>query len=72
MVAIIQSRHTHNQNHLLAALPAEVMGRISSHLELVLMPLGNVLYESGELLQYVYFPATAIMALVQSNKFTTH
>jgi len=35
------------QNHLLAALSAEVQRRLFSYLELVLMPLlGKVLYES--------------------------
>jgi len=51
------------QNHLLAALPAEIFGRILPHLELVQMPLGQVLYDSGCQLQHVYFPATAIVSL---------
>ena len=59
MVAIM----TPNQNHLLAALPAEIFERISPHLELVSMPLGEVLYESGGQLQHVYFPTTAIVSL---------
>ncbi|MDD2915185.1 MAG: Crp/Fnr family transcriptional regulator [Gallionella sp.] len=52
-----------NQNQLLAALPAEIFGRISPHLELIPMPLGQVLYESGGQLQYVYFPTTSIVSL---------
>ena len=59
MVAIM----TPKQNHLLAALPAEIFERLSPHLELVSMPLGEVLYESGAQLYYVYFPATAIVSL---------
>ena len=59
MVAIM----TPKQNHLLAALPAEIFDRILPHLELVSMPLGEVLYESGGQLQYVYFPTTAILSL---------
>jgi len=54
---------TPKQNHLLAALPAEIFDRILPHLELVSMPLGEVLYESGGQLQYVYFPTTAIVSL---------
>ena len=54
---------TPNQNHLLAALPAEMFERITPHLELVSMPLGEVLYESGGQLQHVYFPTTAILSL---------
>lgn len=52
-----------NQNHLLAALPAEILERLSPHLELISMPLGEVLYESGSQLQHVYFPTTAILSL---------
>jgi CRP-like cAMP-binding protein len=59
MVAIM----TPKQNHLLAALPVEIFERISPHLELIPMPLGEVLYESGGQLQYVYFPTTAIVSL---------
>jgi CRP-like cAMP-binding protein len=54
---------TPKQNHLLAALPAEIFDRISPHLELISMALGEVLYESGGQLQYVYFPTTAIVSL---------
>ena len=59
----MSARHTPNQNHLLAALPAAEYERLSSHLELVQMPLGEVLCESGGQLQHVYFPTTAIVSL---------
>lgn len=52
-----------NQNHLLAALPTAEFERIAPHLELVAMPLGEVLYESGAQLQHVYFPTTAIVSV---------
>ena len=52
-----------NQNHLLAALPAAEFERLAPHLEPVEMRLGDVLYESGGLLQHVYFPTTAILSL---------
>ena len=51
------------QNHLLAALPAEELERLSSHLELVPMKLGNMLYEPGEQLHYAFFPTTSIVSL---------
>lgn len=51
------------QNHLLAALPAEIFKRISPHLELVSLPVGTALYESGTQLQHVYFPTTAIVSM---------
>ena len=56
--------HTAKQNHLLAGLPAADYERLSPHLELVLMPLGEVLYESGGRLQHVYFPTTSIVSLL--------
>lgn len=55
--------HTPDQNHLLAALPGEVLERIEPHLELIKMSLGEVLYESSGLLHHVYFPTDAIVSL---------
>jgi CRP-like cAMP-binding protein len=52
-----------DQNHLLAALPAAEFERLAPHLEPVELLLGDVLYESGGLLQHVYFPTTAILSL---------
>ena len=52
------------QNHLLAALPEADFARIAEHLELVPMPLGKVLYESGSKMNHVYFPTTAIVSLL--------
>ena len=56
--------HSPSQNHLLAALPQAEFARLSPHLELVPMPLGEVLYESGGRLQHVYFPTTSIVSLL--------
>jgi CRP-like cAMP-binding protein len=52
------------QNYLLAALPEAVYERLLPHLELVLMPLGHVLYKSGGELPYLYFPTSSIVSLV--------
>ncbi|MGV8917077.1 MAG: Crp/Fnr family transcriptional regulator [Pseudomonas sp.] len=52
------------QNHLLAALPAEVKDRLIPLLELVPLPLGKVLYESGDTLRHVYFPTDSIVSLL--------
>ncbi|MBS1156914.1 MAG: Crp/Fnr family transcriptional regulator [Proteobacteria bacterium] len=54
----------HRQNHLLAALPDAEWQCWQPQLELVDMPQGQVLYESGETLRYVYFPTTAIVSLL--------
>ena len=58
------ARHTPESNHLLAALPATERERIFPHLELAAMPLGKVLYESGDLLRHVYFPTNSIVSLL--------
>ncbi|RVT44867.1 Crp/Fnr family transcriptional regulator [Rheinheimera sediminis] len=52
------------QNHLLAALPADAQDRLCPHMELVELPLGKVLYESGDTLRYVYFPTNSIVSLL--------
>jgi CRP-like cAMP-binding protein len=56
--------HQQRQNHLLAALSAEEYERLVPNLELVPMPLGHVLYESGSELRSVYFPTTSIVSLL--------
>ncbi|WKC36536.1 Crp/Fnr family transcriptional regulator [Ectopseudomonas chengduensis] len=56
--------HQPQQNHLLAALSAEVRQRLFAHLELVPLPLGKVLYESGDTMRHVYFPTDSIISLI--------
>ncbi len=57
------SPHSPNQNHLLAALPTAEFERLVAHLELVAMPLGEILYEPGGQMRHAYFPTTAIASL---------
>lgn len=52
------------KNHLLAALPADEFARIKPKLERVAIKLGDVLYESGDRMDYVYFPTTAIVSML--------
>lgn len=52
------------KNHLLAALPADEFARLKSKLEMVSFKLGEVLYESGDKMDYVYFPTTAIISML--------
>ncbi len=58
------SPNTPKQNHLLAALPAEDFTRLQPDLELIPMPLGWALYESGGHMNYLYFPTTSIVSLL--------
>lgn len=52
------------QNRLLAVLPVADFERLLPHLKLVPLPLGEVLYESGIELRYVYFPTDSIVSLL--------
>lgn len=51
-------------NHLLAVLTDEAKNRLFPYLELVSLPLGEVLYESGDTLHHVYFPTDSIVSLL--------
>ena len=51
-------------NHLLSALPEQAYQQWAAQLEAVDMPLGRVLYESGDKLSHVYFPITSIVSLL--------
>ena len=52
------------QNHLLGQLPKAEQQRWFPKLELVDMPLGEVMYEAGATLAHVYFPTTSIVSLL--------
>lgn len=60
----MSGHHEPQQNHLLNALSPAARERLYSHLELVEMPLGKVLYESGDVLRHVYFPTDSIVSLL--------
>lgn len=53
-----------NSNHLLRVLPSDEWERLAPELMLVEMPLGRVIYESGDRLDHVYFPTTSIVSLL--------
>jgi len=53
-----------NQNQLLAALPAHVQNRLFPHLQLVTLPFGKALHESGQNISHVYFPVDSIVSLL--------
>ena len=55
------------QNRILAALSTNDFARLQDDLELVSLKVGQVLYDAGDSVGYVYFPLTCIVSLV----FTT-
>lgn len=58
------SPHHPRQNHLLAVLPDTDYERVLPQLELVPLPLGLAVYESGRGQGYVYFPTNSIVSML--------
>ena len=56
--------HDPAQNRILGALPAADYERILPDLELIPMPLGWTISESGDHVNFVYFPITGIVSLI--------
>jgi len=65
---VFASSHEIQLNLLLAALPDAELKRWLPDLELIEMPLGQVLYESGAIETNVYFPTSAIVSLLYVMK----
>ncbi|MDP4535781.1 Crp/Fnr family transcriptional regulator [Alkalimonas collagenimarina] len=61
---VLEIDHQPGQNHFLNALSDDIQQRLLPHMELVPMPLGKVLYESGEVMRHVYFPTNSIVSLL--------
>jgi len=51
-------------NYLLEAIEPTSLQAIRSHLETVDLPLGKVLHEAGDLIEFVYFPQGAVLSLL--------
>jgi CRP-like cAMP-binding protein len=51
-------------NWLLRSLPQAERERLFPHLQLVSMPLGNVVYEPGAKLRHIHFPVSCIISLL--------
>jgi hypothetical protein len=65
---LLMDRGSPRQNHLLEVLPAADYGRLLPHLQRVLMPLGDIIYESGDEMRYVYFPTTCIVSVLYCDQ----
>ena len=60
--------HSPRQNHLFALLPQAAYARLRPHLELIPMPLGDVITNSGSGSPYVYFPVSCIISMLYITK----
>ena len=56
--------HLAQNNRLLAALPTTDYKRLIPHCDVIALSLGEVLYEPGSQLQYIYFPTDSIVSLL--------
>ena len=52
------------QNQILDALSPAARERLLPHLQIEALPLGMVLYESGDMLRHIYFPTDSIVSLL--------
>ncbi|MEP6741020.1 MAG: MFS transporter [bacterium] len=56
------------QNRILAALPAKEYARLLPHLTAVSLPLGEILYNTQDRIEYVYFPNSGVVSFVAHMK----
>ena len=56
------------QNKILAALPEKEYARLLPHLELVSLPLGQILHKTEDRIKYVYFPNSGVVSFVAHMK----
>lgn len=56
--------HSPRQNLLLASLSEPLQERLFPQLELVYLPFGRMLFESGAKVRHVYFPTDSLVALL--------
>lgn len=60
----MEQKQSPQENRLLCALPESIRIPFWEQLECVELPPGQVIYESGDDVEYVYFPTTAIVSLL--------
>lgn len=65
---VTPTRKSTLSNRLLSALPAGELERLVPDLKLISLLSGEVLYESGEQINFVYFPTTTIISRIYTMK----
>jgi CRP-like cAMP-binding protein len=58
------SASRHHANRLLGAFAPDDFARLAPHLSIVDLSFGSVIYESGEKIEYAYFPHDSLISLV--------
>ena len=64
----MSKQHQPIKNQILAAIPTDEYDRLLPDLEFVDLPLGQILYKSGEVIEHVYFPNDALISLITHMK----
>ncbi|MEO7039712.1 MAG: Crp/Fnr family transcriptional regulator [Gemmatimonadaceae bacterium] len=64
--APLQVARPATHNLLLAALSPDDLALISAELESVKLTMGEILYEAGATIEYVYFPTTGCVSMIHS------
>jgi CRP-like cAMP-binding protein len=59
----LNSRHL-IRNRLLSVLPADEIDLLKPNLEMLSLTPGDVLYQAGDAIRYVYFPNTGMISLI--------
>ena len=59
---------SHRKSRLLASLPSDSFERLLPHLQLIPMPLGQILHKQHIAFEHVFFPTTAAVSLVSVLK----
>ncbi len=61
---MIAANTSPRDNHLMNALPIEVVERLRPAMQLIPLKLGDVVYESGSVIEFVYLPIDCIVSLL--------
>jgi len=64
----MQDQYNPKNNRLFALLPQAAYAHFLPHLELITMPLGDVISNAGADSRYVYFPVSCIVSLLYTTK----
>lgn len=68
MLHAVQAVERPLENCILASLPAEEFGQLAPKLEPIAFGLGAVVYEAGQHLDYLYFPTSCVVSLLNTMR----
>ena len=60
--------HLASENRILSALPRNEYERLLPHLERVHLPQSKIIYESGDIIRYAYFPLSGMISLLSTTE----